>query len=272
MVTHQTKSDVLSQKKLQREHSMMHHHDSNEPTMVAPLDSGCGLDKDKHTHSKISESFTSYLDGMFDSDDDDWTTSSREVMPPPGDRPSDKDSSSSDDIQSEKGYDSGESSSISDISNESEENFKWELAYLQKKRRLLTRACNVINGDKAYDASVAKKLVSTVHVDSPLWMEAKELAGIKTKTNDPPQKKSSLAGNKRSQIDLSSVSVINGYVEGQENVTPPLFGVSEKKVARGIVASVSPDDSDSAPDGNESENSTCTMDLEHAIAFSTVAQ
>jgi hypothetical protein len=249
---------------------MIDHRDSNEPTMVAPLGSGCGLGKDEHTHSEIPESFKSYLDGVFDSDDDDWTTSSREVMPPPGDRNSDKDSSSSDGIQSEKGYDSGESNSISDISNESEENFKWELAYLQKKRRLLTRACNVLNGEQEYDASIAKKLASTVQVDTPLWMEAREMAGIKAKSNDPPRNKGSLAGDKRSRIDLSSVSLSNGYVEGQENVTPPLFCVSEKKATSGVVAYVSSDGSDAAPDGNDSEN--ITIDLEHAIAFSTVAQ
>jgi hypothetical protein len=56
------------------------------------------------------------------------------------------------------------------------------------------------------------------------------------------------------------VSHIYGYIEGQQNFISGL-GVDENETSS-VVANVTPDCSDP-------EN---TMDLEHAIAFSTVAQ
>lgn len=247
---------------------------------AASEDNGYTSDNEEYSHSEIQESCAFYLDGIFDSEDDGLSTSSKEVMPPPTfNRLSSTDSSSSskevipppsvhclpptdsssssDEMPSGEGYASGESKSTS---VESDEDYMWDVKYLGEKRRLLTRACHALKREEQYDASIAMQVASASTDDTPLWVEARQMMGIECSDSKAvPRKRGSLLG-KRPRIDLSSVCHINGYIEGQEYLRPWLRVTGNE--TSGVAASVSPDYSDS-------EN---TMDLEHAIAFSTVAQ
>lgn len=248
---------------------------------AASEDNGYTSDNEEYSRLEMQDSCAFYLDGIFDSDEDGLSTSSKKVMPPPsfkclsstdssssskevmpppsanGLHPTDASSSSSDEIQSGEGYDSGESKSTSE---ESDVDYMWEVAYLGEKRRLLTRACHALKREEEYNASIAMQVGSASTGDTPLWVEARQMMGIRCSDRKAvPRKRGSLLG-KRPRIDLTSVYHVNGYIEGRENLIPWLR-VAENETS-GVAASVSLDCSDS-------DN---TMDLEHAIAFSTVAQ
>ena len=249
---------------------------------MAPASESNGYNSDKEEYSlfEMQESCAFYLDGILDSDDDCLSTASKEVMPPSSfnnlsstESPSSSksinpplsaiclvptDSScSSDELPSGEGYDSGESKSADD---ESDVDCMWKVTYLQEKRRLLTRACHALKQEEEYEASIAIQVASDSTDDTPLLVEARQMMGIKSRDRKAvPRKRGSLLG-KRPRIDSTSVCHIKGYVEGQENFTPGLR-VAKRETSI-VTANVTPDCSDS-------ENS---MDLEHAIAFTTVAQ
>ena len=244
-------------------------------------ESGYASDREEeHVHPAMSESFKFYLSGMFDSDacsdddDDDTILSKEEMPPPPRDFTTTRTSnltssltSSSDDgtsTPSGQGYASGDSySSFSPLTSSSgtetppsSDEEMWEIHYLNKKRKLLMRACNVLKREDNYNASIATTLATRETFDSPLWVEAKKIASFETRNatraQQPPNNTSVLG--KRPRIDVSSVYLLKGDIH-QELSLPQLFTVETTSMP------VSEDDDD--------EN---TMDLSHAIAFSPIAQ
>ena len=262
---------------------MKHDHDDTI-AMAAPDDSGYASDQEECTGYAPPESFESYLTGVFESDEeDDTSTSSKEMMPPP---PRFKQSSSfsscsdgSNTPPSGEGYVSGESDAsqscspltsspaLSDISSESDDDV-WELKYLQKKRRLLMRACQVLKRDELYDASIAEQVATSVPLDTPLWKEAKdtlEELGIEN-ANKRKKVASTIQGSspgKRRRIDMTCVCHISTHADVLENLTPPTC--QEKETKPVVVPKVRVAREDSISDDD-------TMDLEHAIAFTPVAQ
>ncbi len=243
--------------------------------------SGYASDQEgENEHPAMPETFSSYLKGiMFDSDDDDdddMSTTSKEAMPPP--KPAFTSSSSSDNGVSSppsgRGYASGDSStstspltSSGSESPPSSDEERWELHYLNKKRKLLTKALNMMKREEVYNASIAGCLVTRTAFDTPLWREAKTMTGYKENvTHHSSINQRSLLGNKRPRIDLSSVYHVKGDIHS-EIFMPQMCTVEAKE-------STLPRPATPALVTSEEENTVerNTTDLTHAITFTPVAQ
>jgi len=270
---------------------MMNH---NNTTIIEDTGSGYASDQEEEERpTAISESFTSYLSGMFDSDDDEddddddtASTSSKQMMPPPPraftipkNHPT---SSSSEDgttsPPSGTGYASGRSStSCSPLTSSgtdtppSSDEERWEIHYLNKKRKLLTKAINLMNREEVYNASIAGSLVGRQTFDSPLWMEAKKMAGFTSEASrhSSIHQRKSLLGTKRPRIDLSSVYHVKGDIHS-DIFMPTLCTVETKKKKKRVPPTPVP--AVVVTSEEESATDTRTMDLSHAIAFSPIAQ
>lgn len=276
-------------------------NNSNHSSTSTDTGSGYASDREDDSNTSpeaMSESFSSYLNGMFGSDDeedDTSSTTSKEIMPPPP-RAFTSRSSSSNPTSSNTSSDDGNSTppayaaegeaytscspltSSGSESPPSSDEERWELHYLNKKRRLLTRAIKLMSRDEVYDASMASSFVHNKNkaFESPLWMEAKKMAGYtKRQQHSSMHQRASLLGTKRPRIDLSSVYHVKGDIH-KDLFTPQLCTVEHKTTENVKVAAATTTTTTPTPVSVISaESSVCeekTMDLARAIAFSPVAQ
>lgn len=250
-------------------------------TSNSTTDTGSGYASDEEENPAMSESFTSYLNGMFDSededeeeDDDSLSTTSKEVMPPPSRALLNSSAATSILPSSPDGYNSCSplTSSGSESPPSSDEE-RWEMHYLTKKRRLLTKAVSLMNREEDYNAHMALSLSTRKTFDTPLWMEAKKMSNyteLKNTQHSNMHQRKSLLGTKRPRIDLSCVYHVKQATgssssshEGDDLLRPQLCTVESKSVG-GTPVIVSSEEETAVSDG--------TMNLEHAIAFSPIAQ
>lgn len=250
-------------------------------TSNSTTDTGSGYASDEEENPAMSESFTSYLNGMFDSededeeeDDDSLSTTSKEVMPPPS-RALLNSSAATSILPIPDGYNScSPLTSSGSQSPPSSDEERWEMHYLTKKRRLLTKAVSLMNREEDYNAHMALSLSTRKTFDTPLWMEAKKMSNyteLKNTQHSNMHQRKSLLGTKRPRIDLSCVyhvkqatgSSSSSSHEGDDLLRPQLCTVESKSVG-GTPVIVSSEEETAVSDG--------TMNLEHAIAFSPIAQ
>lgn len=261
----------------QTETMVMNEDDTETGSGYASDQEGEGEDE----NPKVPETFSSYLDGMFDSDDDsdddDMSTTSKDVMPPPK-QPTFTSSSNTDGTSSPpsgKGYASGDSftttsplTSSGSESPPSSDEERWGIHYLTKKRKLLTKALNVMRREEVYNASIAGSIIITKSAfDTPLWREAKSMAEYKENaTHHSSIHQRSVLGNKRLRIDLSSVYHVKGDIYS-EILMPQMCTVEAKEspVPRPATPVLVTSEEEIAAESN-------TMDLTHAMTFTPVAQ
>lgn len=121
-------------------------------------------------------------------------------------------------------FGSGRSLPVTD--DDTSDDGKWNMRYLQKKRRLLKRATEFTDLEEAYDASIARETISASLHDSPLWREAKDLAAelCPGKPSSPPKPNQSglqsSRPNKRPRIDLSSVHHVSSRALDKDVILP----------------------------------------------------
>lgn len=236
------------------------------------------LEEEVDERSKIVDSVESVLNSMIaqSDDDDDDDDSSAIAMPPPSSSPLHNSTTtthtSTSSLSSSNNSDDGNLTStvpnfasFSPLSNSpgsesppSSDEERWEMHYLSKKRRLLSKAYSMMNREKVYDASMALSNATQTSFDTPLWMEAAKTVHYNSEVKHSSSTEHQQHQNKRPRIDLSCVYHVKTAAD--DFLVPQMCTVHHK-----TPVSVSSSDA-------ETEDESETMDLARAIAFSPIAQ